>query len=63
MMHYASIGNVDQICSVASDFAHFFSVHHALPITAERFAALVNARHRKENMDLVAAFIVIKIAY
>ncbi len=66
-MHRASIGNADRICSVASDFAHFLSVHHALPITAaERFGALlVNARHRKENnnMDLFAAFIVMQIAY
>jgi hypothetical protein len=48
-------------------FRAFFSVHHALPITStERFGALlVNARLRKENnnLDLVAAFIVIKIAY
>jgi hypothetical protein len=46
-------------------FRAFFSVHHALPITAERFAALVNARHTTENnnLDLVAAFIVKKIAF
>jgi hypothetical protein len=58
MMHYASIGNVDQICSVTSGFAHFilFTTQNDL---------VVNARHRKENnhMDLVAAFIVIKIVY
>jgi hypothetical protein len=46
--------------------SRIFSVQHALPITAERFAALlVNARHRTEsnNLDLVAAFIVKKIAF
>jgi hypothetical protein len=46
-------------------FRAFFSVHHALPIIAERFGALVvNARQRKEknNLDLGAAFIVPKIA-
>ncbi len=47
-------------------FRAFFSVHHVLPIIAERFAALlVNARHRTENnnLDLVAAFIVKQIAF
>jgi hypothetical protein len=102
MVHRASIGNADQICSAASDFEHFFlftthctvrkndiilrsiermlqtqlsmarkfplwRLRRYMPITAaERFSALTSQcalRKENNNLDLLAAFIVIKIAY